>query len=154
MYVHLSGSNHRYQPLDIITMLGFVILVGIVVNNAILIVHQTLNNIRYGHMAPRNAITESVRSRIRPIYMSAITTVCGMLPLVLLPGAGSEFYRGLGSVIIGGLLVSTMFTIFLIPSLLSLTLDTGNTLKRLFNRTESSQTIDKSISDSNPNNPV
>lgn len=120
-----------YQPLDIITMLGFVILVGIVVNNAILIVHQTLNNIRNAAMASREAIAESVRSRIRPIYMSSITTVCAMTPLVLSPGAGSEFYRGLGSVVIGGILVSTIFTIFLIPALLSLTLDTVSGFKRI-----------------------
>ena len=112
-------------------MLGFVMLVGIVVNNAILIVHQTLNNMRNAAMASREAITESVRSRIRPIYMSSITTVCAMTPLVLSPGAGSEFYRGLGSVVIGGILVSTIFTIFLIPALLSLTLDTVSGLKRL-----------------------
>ncbi len=121
-----------YQPLDIITMLGFVILVGIVVNNAILIVHQTLNNMRKAAMASREAIAESVRSRIRPIYMSSITTVCAMTPLVLSPGAGSEFYRGLGSVVIGGILVSTIFTIFLIPALLSLTLDSVSSLKRIF----------------------
>ncbi len=121
-----------YQALDIITMLGFVILVGIVVNNAILIVHQTLNNMRNSNMLPREAITESVRSRIRPIYMSAITTVSAMLPLVLAPGAGSEFYRGLGSVVVGGLLISTVFTIFLIPALLSLSLDAGNALKKRF----------------------
>ncbi|PQP35052.1 AcrB/AcrD/AcrF family protein [Desulfobacteraceae bacterium SEEP-SAG9] len=123
-----------YQPLDILTMLGFIILVGIVVNNAILIVHQTLNNIREGNMAARDAITESVRSRIRPIYMSSITTVFAMFPLVLFPGAGSEFYRGLGSVVVGGLLVSTIFTIFLIPALLSLTLDAVDALKKLISR--------------------
>ena len=123
-----------YQPLDILTMLGFIILVGIVVNNAILIVHQTLNNIRDSNMIPRDAITESVRSRIRPIYMSSITTVFAMLPLVLFPGAGSEFYRGLGSVVVGGLLISTIFTIFLIPALLSLTYDVGNALKKSFSR--------------------
>ena len=123
-----------YQPLDILTMLGFVILVGIVVNNAILIVHQTLNNIRDSNMIPRDAITESVRSRIRPIYMSTITTVFAMSPLVLFPGAGSEFYRGLGSVVLGGLLVSTIFTIFLIPAILSLTFDVGNALKKSFSR--------------------
>jgi len=122
-----------YQPLDIITMLGFVILVGIVVNNAILIVHQTLNNMRNAAMASREAIAESVRSRVRPIYMSSITTVCAMTPLVLSPGAGSEFYRGLGSVVIGGILVSTIFTIFLIPALLSLALDTVSGLKRILN---------------------
>ena len=119
-----------YQPLDIITMLGFVILVGVVVNNAILIVHQTLNNIREGNMASRDAIAESVRTRIRPIYMSSITTIFAMFPLVLFPGAGSEFYRGLGSVVIGGLLVSTVFTIFLIPALLSLMLDSAGAIKR------------------------
>jgi HAE1 family hydrophobic/amphiphilic exporter-1 len=119
-----------YQPLDIVTMLGFVILVGIVVNNAILIVHQALNNIRNEAMAPREAIRESVRSRIRPIYMSSVTSVFGMMPLVLTPGAGSEFYRGLGSVVVGGLLVSTVFTIFLVPALLSLVLDAVGAIKK------------------------
>jgi HAE1 family hydrophobic/amphiphilic exporter-1 len=119
-----------YQALDIITMLGFVLLIGIVVNNAILIVHQALNNIRYADMPTREAIQESVRTRIRPIYMSAITSVFGMLPLVLTPGAGSEFYRGLGSVVVGGLLVSTVFTIFLVPALLSLVLDASRAMKR------------------------
>ncbi|MGD9022500.1 MAG: efflux RND transporter permease subunit [Deltaproteobacteria bacterium] len=120
------------QALDVITMLGFVILVGIVVNNAILIVHQTLNNMRDSNMAPREAIRESVRSRIRPVYMSSITSVFGMMPLILFPGAGSEFYRGLGSVVVGGLLVSTVFTIFLVPALLSLVLDASAAIKKRF----------------------
>ena len=106
------------QPLDILTMLGFVILVGVVVNNAILIVHQALNNVRYQGMAHREAVLESTRTRLRPIYMSALTSIFGMLPLVLVPGPGSEFYRGLGSVVIAGLAVSTLFTVFVIPSLL------------------------------------
>jgi HAE1 family hydrophobic/amphiphilic exporter-1 len=99
------------QPLDILTMLGFVILVGVVVNNAILIVHQALNNIRYNGMTHRDAVLESTRSRLRPIYMSASTSIFGMLPLVLVPGPGSE-------VVLGGLAVSTVFTIFVIPALL------------------------------------
>ncbi len=126
----LVNSFITYQPLDIITMLGFIILVGIVVNNAILIVYQTLNNIREGNMNPRDAIVESVRIRIRPIYMSSITTICAMLPLVLSPGAGSEFYRGLGSVVVGGLLASTVFTIFLIPALLSLAFDAAKVIRK------------------------
>ena len=113
--VNLMIAN---QPLDILTMLGFVILIGVVVNNAILIVHQALNNIRYHGMAYREAVLESTRTRLRPIYMSAMTSVIGMLPLVLIPGPGSEFYRGLGSVVLGGLAVSTVFTIFVIPALL------------------------------------
>ena len=127
--IYLFNVYQTNQFFDIITMLGFVILVGIVVNNAILIVHQTLNNMRDGGMPPREAITESVRSRLRPIYMSTITTVSAMLPLVLAPGAGSEFYRGLGSVVVGGLLISTVFTIFLIPALLSLAFDAGRKLR-------------------------
>ncbi|NIP29241.1 MAG: MMPL family transporter [Candidatus Dadabacteria bacterium] len=112
-----------YQPLDILTMLGFVILIGIVINNAILIVHQSLNNIRDHGMDGSEAIRESVKSRIRPIFMSTLTSVFGMLPLVLAPGAGSELYRGLGSVIVGGLILSTIFTIILVPSVFSLVLD-------------------------------
>jgi HAE1 family hydrophobic/amphiphilic exporter-1 len=106
------------QPLDILTMLGFVILIGVVVNNAILIVHQALNNVRYNGMPHREAVLESTRTRLRPIYMSASTSIFGMLPLVLIPGPGSEFYRGLGSVVLGGLAVSTVFTVFVIPALL------------------------------------
>jgi len=107
------------QALDIVAMLGFIILVGTVVNNAILIVHQTLNNIRYGGLAGIPAIMESVKTRIRPIYMSTFTSLFGMLPLVLSTGAGSELYRGLGSILLGGLAFSTIFTLFVIPCLLS-----------------------------------
>jgi HAE1 family hydrophobic/amphiphilic exporter-1 len=107
------------QPLDILTMLGFVILVGVVVNNAILIVHQSLNNVRLHAMDHRQAVLNAVRTRLRPIYMSASTSIFGMLPLVLFPGPGSELYRGLGSVVLGGLFFSTIFTVFVIPSLLT-----------------------------------
>ncbi|MCH9813562.1 MAG: efflux RND transporter permease subunit [Epsilonproteobacteria bacterium] len=106
------------QPLDILTMLGFIILIGIVVNNAILIVHQSLNLLRGGGYTHKEAVVEATRSRIRPIYMSSLTSIFGMLPLVLAPGPGSEFYRGLGSVITGGLTLSTFFTIFITPALL------------------------------------
>lgn len=107
------------QALDIVVMLGFIILVGTVVNNAILIVHQALNNVRYGGLVGIDAIVESVRTRIRPIYMSTTTSLFGMLPLVLSTGAGSELYRGLGSIILGGLALSTVFTLFIIPCLLA-----------------------------------
>jgi len=113
----------NYQALDILTMLGFIILVGTVVNNAILIVHQSLNHMREEGMPHRDAIRESVRNRVRPIFMSVCTSVFGMLPLVLFPGAGSELYRGLGSVVVGGLVFSTVFTLFLVPALLSLAFD-------------------------------
>ncbi len=107
------------QGFDVLTMLGFIILVGTVVNNAILIVHQSLNNVRYEGLAGIAAITESVRTRIRPIFMSAATSVFGMFPLVISTGSGSELYRGLGSVLLGGLALSTLFTLFVVPSLLA-----------------------------------
>jgi len=119
-FIGLKMTNMFIAPqaLDVLTMLGFIILVGIVVNNAILIVHQSLNYIREKGMEHKRAVIEATRTRIRPIYMSSMTSVFGMLPLVLVPGPGSEFYRGLGSVITGGLAFSTIFTIFVTPALL------------------------------------
>ncbi len=111
---------YQYQALDMLTLLGFVILVGIVVNNAILLVHQTLHLTRDQGMGVDQAIQEATRNRLRPIFMSTLTSVFGMLPLVLFPGAGSELYRGLGSVVIGGLSLSALLTLLLIPPMLSL----------------------------------
>ncbi len=122
--VHQSSLKDPYMPvqqMDVLTILGFVILAGVVVNNAILIVHQTINFMKEDPSRDANdAIRESVSSRVRPILMSTLTSVGGMLPLVLLPGSGSELYRGLGAVVVGGLAVSTVFTMFLVPTVLSL----------------------------------
>jgi HAE1 family hydrophobic/amphiphilic exporter-1 len=117
-----------HQPLDVLTMLGFIILVGTVVNNAILVVHQSLNHMRGDGLSHREAIRAAVGNRVRPIFMSVSTSVFGMLPLVLFPGAGSELYRGLGSVVVGGLIVSTVFTLILVPALFSLVLDAREAL--------------------------
>lgn len=113
-------NSFSFQPLDMLTMLGFVILIGIVVNNAILLVHQTLHHIRVDNMPPDEAIVHATRNRIRPIFMSTLTSVVGMLPLVLRPGAGSELYRGLGSVVVGGLSLSALLTLLLVPPMLAL----------------------------------
>lgn len=106
-----------YQPLDMLTLLGFVILIGIVVNNAILLVHQSIYHLREDNLDNVSAILTATRNRIRPIFMSTLTSVCGMLPLVLFPGAGSELYRGLGSVVVGGLSMSALLTLFIVPPL-------------------------------------
>ena len=116
----LGGPFGVFQTLDVLTMLGFVILIGTVVNNPILIVDQALQLVRQQGSAANDAIIEAVRSRIRPIFMTTLTTVLGLLPLVLFPGAGSELYRGLGAVLLGGLLVSTVVTLVLVPLLLGL----------------------------------
>jgi len=126
----LGLSSGGFQTLDVLTMLGFVILIGTVVNNAILIVHQSLNHMRYEEMEPNRAILESVRNRIRPIFMTTATTVLGLSPLVLFPGAGSEIYRGLGAIVLGGLVVSTVFTLVLVPTLFSLMMDAKAALRR------------------------
>ena len=106
-------------PADLLTMLGFIVLLGLVVNNAILLVHQARAAERRGKLR-HDAVRESVRVRLRPVLMSTATSIFGMLPLLLLPGAGSELYRGFAGVIVGGMTVSTLFTLILLPSLLQL----------------------------------
>lgn len=110
------------QQLDVLTMLGFIILIGIVVNNAILIIHQALIYMNRDGLGPDAAVEMAVQTRTRPIFMTALTSVIGMLPLVVMPGAGSELYRGLGSVMVGGLLLSTLFTLLVIPVMFGLVL--------------------------------
>ncbi len=134
--VHFWSKVDPYMPvqnLDMLSILGFVLLAGVVVNNAILIIHQTLNFLNHPEIAhtPQEAIIESVKSRVRPILMASLTSVGGMIPLVLLPGAGSELYRGLGAVVVGGLLVSTFFTLALVPAVLSVVYETLDPRKRM-----------------------
>jgi HAE1 family hydrophobic/amphiphilic exporter-1 len=116
------GVYFNTVPLDMLTVLGFIILCGIVVNNAILVVYQALN-FRTGGMDGQEAIRESVRSRLRPVFMSTITTILGMLPMCIKGSPGSELYSGLGTAIVGGLVSSTVFTLILVPALLSLVWD-------------------------------
>lgn len=106
-----------FQSLDLLTMIGFIILLGLVVNNAILLVDQTRSSEREG-LSRREAVSQAVRIRARPVYMSTLTSLFGMLPLMLLPGVGSEIYRGLATVIVGGMAISALFTLILLPSLL------------------------------------
>ncbi len=106
-----------FQPLDLLTMIGFIILLGIVVNNAILLVDETTRCEREGK-GRKEAVEIALRSRIRPIFMGTLTTVAGMAPMLVVPGEGSVIYRGIAAVIVGGLSVSTIFTLLLLPALL------------------------------------
>lgn len=106
-----------YQSMDLLTMSGFVILLGLVVNNSILLVDRTRSAERQG-LARAQAVAVAVRERTRPIYMSTLTSIFGMLPLMLVPGTGAEIYRGLATIIVGGLSVSALFTLLLMPALL------------------------------------
>ncbi len=114
-----SDPAAAIQQLDMLAILGFVILLGTVVNNGVLIVHQALNFISYG-ARPGDAIVESVRTRVRPILITVLTTLIGLVPLVVRPGAGAEMYRGLGAVVLGGLTLSTVFSFIVVPAMLSL----------------------------------
>jgi multidrug efflux pump subunit AcrB len=107
------------QPMDLLTMIGFITLLGLVVNNAILLVHQTRTAEREG-LDRRSAVEQAIRRRLRPILMSTLSSLFGMLPLLLIPGPGSEVYQGLAAVIVGGMSVSTVFTLIFLPSLLRL----------------------------------
>lgn len=108
-----------FQSLDLLTMIGFIILLGLVVNNAILLVDQTRSAEKLG-FSRRDAVEQAVAIRARPVYLSTLTSLFGMLPLVIVPGVGAEIYRGLASVIVGGMAISALFTLILMPSLLQL----------------------------------
>ena len=93
------------------------------VNTPILIVEQSLVHLREDGLPIGQAVVESVRTRIRPIFMTTLGGLVGLLPLVLAPGAGSELYRGIGAVLLGGLLISTVVTLVFVPALLSLMME-------------------------------
>ena len=107
-------------PLDMITGLGFVILTGVVVNNAILLVDRTLQLQNIDHYRLDDALYHAVRDRLRPIFMSAGTSVLGMLPLAIFPGKGAELYQGLGIALTGGLALSTLLTPTVVPAVMRL----------------------------------
>jgi len=106
-----------FQPMDLLTMIGFIILIGLVVNNAILLVDQTRRAERAG-MSRDQAVEKALKVRLRPIFMSTFTSILGLLPLILLPGEGSVIYRGLATAIVGGMSCSLFFTLLMLPSLL------------------------------------
>jgi multidrug efflux pump subunit AcrB len=105
-------------PFDMITMLGFLILLGTVVNNPILLVDRTREILRGSDVLIPDAVRQAVASRLRPILMTTLTTVFGLAPLVLIPGAGTELYRGLGVVVLSGLVCSTFVTLTFLPAAL------------------------------------
>jgi multidrug efflux pump subunit AcrB len=123
---HVLGIN---MPFDMITMLGMVVLIGIVVNNPILLVEETRRNLHKG-IDRMPAIIDATQTRLRPIMMSMLTTIFGLSPVVFLPGAGTELYRGLGTIVLFGLFFSTIITLTFMPALLSLILQLSSAFQR------------------------
>ena len=113
----LIGMDPVHQPFDMISMLGFLILMGTVVNNPILIVDQAMRLMKKGAASPREAVREAVEVRFRPIAMSTLTTICGLSPLVFMPGAGTELYRGVGAIVLFGILGAAIVSLTMLPAL-------------------------------------
>ena len=101
--------------LSVVTFIGLIMLVGIVVNNGIVLVDYSNMLVRRGYTI-RDAVMESGRSRLRPVLMTSMTTILGMLPMALSRGMGKELYAPLGITIIGGLLISMLVTLILVPT--------------------------------------
>ncbi|WP_078083784.1 efflux RND transporter permease subunit [Microbulbifer mangrovi] len=111
------GFEGVHQPFDMISMLGFLILMGTVVNNPILIVHRAVANVKEDGMKAVEAVQEAVDSRLRPIAISTLTTIFGLAPLVFLPGAGTELYRGVGVIVMAGIIGAMVVTLTTLPAL-------------------------------------
>ncbi len=121
-WLPLIGMAELHLSFDMIAMLGFLILMGTVVNNPILIVHQAMINVRDRGMNAIDAVRHAVDARLRPIAMSTLTTVFGLAPLVFLAGEGTELYRGVGVIVMFGLLGTAMVSLTFLPALTVLVL--------------------------------
>ena len=111
------GLGGFHQSFDMISMLGFLILIGTVVNNPILIVDLAIQQMKEGKASALEAVREAISSRIRPIAMSTLTTICGLSPLVFIPGAGTELYRGVGAIVLFGILGAAIVSVTMLPAL-------------------------------------
>ena len=110
----LLALNFSSSNIGIFTMLGMIMLLGLVSKNAILIVDFT-NHLKAEGKSTYNALLEAVRERMRPILMTTIAMVIGMIPIAIAKGSGAEWKNGLAWVLIGGLLSSMFLTIILVP---------------------------------------
>jgi multidrug efflux pump len=108
--LHLTG-----RPLDMIAVIGIILLIGLVKKNGIMMVDFALEAERHQGLSPREAIREAARLRFRPILMTTLAALFGALPLMFASGSGAELRQPLGLVMVGGLLVSQVLTLFTTP---------------------------------------
>ena len=108
-----------FQPLDLLTMIGFIMMIGIIVNHAILLVDLTRDALNHGHDL-ETALRMSLNQRLRAMVASTLTGALGALPMVVNPGPASTIYRGLAAVNVAGVVVSMVFSVLLLPSLMRL----------------------------------
>jgi multidrug efflux pump subunit AcrB len=115
IWIYLIGN----QPMSMFSAVGIVALVGVVVNNGIVLVDYT-NTLRKRGLPVREACIEAGRSRLRPILMTSLTTILGMVPIAFFPGAGADTIQPIGKTFVGGLTVSSFMTLFVTPVMYSL----------------------------------
>lgn len=135
----LFGLFITGTPISVTALIGIIMLAGIVVNNAIILVDYINIQRRYG-LERHEAIMQGAPSRLRPIFMTTLTTVLGLLPLALGIGEGAEMQAPLAIVVIFGLSCSTIFTLLLVPVMYTYLDDFSNWIKRLFTRKNKSET--------------
>lgn len=138
----LVGLFITQKDLNIMSGIGVIMLVGIVLNNGILLIDR-IKQQRNNGMDVDDAMVDAGKDRIRPIFMTTLTTVGGMLPLAFATGASSGYQSPLAVVIISGLLFSTFITLLLIPAIYLTFEDIGNGLKKLFSRKKKVEIIEK-----------
>ena len=117
------------QAMSVFSAVGIVALVGVVVNNGIILVDYT-NTLRFRGMGIREACIEAGRSRLRPILMTSLTTILGMVPIAFFPGVGADTIQPIGKTFVGGLSVSTLMTLFVTPVVYSLLKSRGEKRNR------------------------
>lgn len=136
----LIGLFVTQKELNVLSGIGVIMLVGIVLNNGILLIDR-VRQLRNNGFAVNEALISAGKERIRPIFMTTLTTVGGMIPLALATGTSSDYQAPLAVVIISGLLFSTFITLILIPIVYLLFEDVGRGFKRLFRRRKSVDAI-------------
>jgi HAE1 family hydrophobic/amphiphilic exporter-1 len=129
----ILGLLLTQRELSIMSGMGVIMLIGIVLNNAILLIDRA-KQLRAADYGVGEAIVEAGMNRIRPIFMTTLTTVGGMLPLAISTGAASNYQAPLATVVIAGLLFSTLITLVLIPSVYMLFHDLGIGIRKVFKR--------------------
>jgi hypothetical protein len=104
------------NELSVVSMIGFVMLAGIIVNNGIVLIDY-INRLRMSGMEKKEAIIEASKTRMRPILMTAITTILGLSTMALGIGTGSEMMQPVAIVCIGGLIYATAMTLYVVPAM-------------------------------------
>ncbi|WP_223702500.1 efflux RND transporter permease subunit [Sutcliffiella deserti] len=138
----ILGLLLTQRELSIMSGMGVIMLIGIVLNNAILLIDRAKQLKLENHTA-KQAIVEAGMNRMRPIFMTTLTTIGGMLPLAISTGAASNYQAPLATVVISGLLFSTLITLVLIPAVYMLFHDIGNGVRKVFKKKEKENKAEK-----------